>query len=220
MRKFIFVLVLAASLLAGCAGSGKENVANSNPAANASQTNVTVIDTNSAASAPAANTNPPVNMVGNTTMVNGIPANAPVQKIEVKQTGKPVLLTNPAAYDSEVSTIMNAQGQPIEIRIFKKHATVAKIERIHIVPNKDVRIKIYTKNGKVYEVEDAKLPDVLKISPDDIAKVIPSASPSTPTTDIPSLSSLSGSGPNTTAPAQGQKPLKQPTGQKQGITKP
>jgi hypothetical protein len=74
--------------------------------------------------------------------------------------------------DSEITFENNAQGELVETRIFKNHDMVAKVERTQSAAKKDASIKVYLKNGKVYEIPAGRIKDVLKESPEEIIKAV------------------------------------------------
>ncbi len=55
--------------------------------------------------------------------------------------------------NSEVSSGMNAKGQPVETRFFINHPLLVKVERIDI-SNRNA--KVYLKNGKVLPLPEDK----------------------------------------------------------------
>ncbi len=55
---------------------------------------------------------------------------------------------NPAPDNSELSSTMNAQGVPIETRVFRNNPTLSKIERTFADIENPIT-KVYLKNGKV-----------------------------------------------------------------------
>ena len=68
----------------------------------------------------------------------------------------PTAMTQPLPENSEISTEMNSKGYVLETRTFKDHPVLAKIEKTTISPNK-TELKVYLKNGKVYDVPEGKI---------------------------------------------------------------
>ncbi len=71
--------------------------------------------------------------------------------------------------NSEISTEMNKEGQPIETRVFNNNALLAKVERIYVSLDNPT-IKIYLKNGKIVDLRQGKLDNILTASADEILK--------------------------------------------------
>lgn len=70
----------------------------------------------------------------------------------------PTAVTQPLPENSEISTQMNEKGFVLETRTFKDHPVLTKIEKTTISP-KNTELKVYFKNGKVYDVPDGKIED-------------------------------------------------------------
>ncbi len=88
----------------------------------------------------------------------GVKENAPI----APNIGKAV----PAAPDdSEVSSRMNDKGEPLETRVFKNHPVLVKVERTNL-DNRNV--KVYLKNGKVFDLPESKADNFLTAAADDI----------------------------------------------------
>jgi hypothetical protein len=72
---------------------------------------------------------------------------------------EPIKATNAftnAADNSVISSTMNAQGVPIETRVFKDNQQLAKIEKSLENP-KNPQIKVFLKNGKVVNLSSDKI---------------------------------------------------------------
>lgn len=78
-------------------------------------------------------------------------------------------LAAPAPDNSEVFSEMNAKGQPMETRVFKKHPQLAKIERLYVTAENPT-ITIYLKSGKKIAVAKEKIGSPLTDSADAILK--------------------------------------------------
>lgn len=74
--------------------------------------------------------------------------------------------------DSDFSLDENAVGDIVETRVFKDHDLMAKVERTQASAKSAASVKVFLKNGKVYEMPVGKLKDVLRESPDDIIKAL------------------------------------------------
>lgn len=70
----------------------------------------------------------------------------------------PTAITKPLPENSEISTQMNENGYVLETRTFKNHPVLAKIEKTTITPKK-TELKVYLKDGKVYDVPNGKIED-------------------------------------------------------------
>ena len=77
--------------------------------------------------------------------------NAPDKVVTNANTVSGDYLKRPAPENSEFKSEMTNEGFPIEIRTFKNHPQLVKVERVW-KPNKDKILKIYLKSGKLVEV--------------------------------------------------------------------
>ncbi|HEV7645922.1 MAG TPA: hypothetical protein VGO50_18430 [Pyrinomonadaceae bacterium] len=159
MRVFaITILLLSAALLIACTGyfSGRETV-NSNQA-------------NASANTLAENTNIDPNV--NAELAN---ANANIQNTPVKRpppTPKEEPLTRTAPDDSVITAENNPEGDLVETRIFKNHDMLAKVERILTASRRGGSVRVFLKNGRVYEVPVARLKNVLNETPEEIIRTV------------------------------------------------
>jgi len=71
--------------------------------------------------------------------------------------------------NSEITSTMNAKGQPLETRAFKNHPVLVKIERTDL---NDRDIKVYLKSGKVVILPENKAGGFLTVPASDILKAI------------------------------------------------
>jgi len=71
--------------------------------------------------------------------------------------------------DSEIRNTMNAKGLPLEIRQFKNHPILVKIERTD-TNNRDV--KVYLRNGKVVKLPESQANDFSTAPASEIVKAI------------------------------------------------
>jgi hypothetical protein len=148
MRRIIKIVIIAGVLIsiAACSGSSSDSVLNS-PATNANTTN--------AANNAASNSNAGMIPYPGTENTNGIPANVETKVVSVDP--KQLTPTNaamPAADNSEVLIALNEKGA-VETRTFKSNPLLAKIEKT--TEGRDVRLKVYLKNGKVISLAPEKI---------------------------------------------------------------
>lgn len=78
--------------------------------------------------------------------------------------------TNPGPDNSEISSMMGA-GAPVETRVFKSNRYITKIEKTTVTPDKDIRVKVFLKNGETKEFAAGTL-DVMKVTGDEIARAV------------------------------------------------
>lgn len=71
----------------------------------------------------------------------------------------PPLQYKAADEDSEIATLMNGEGQPVQIRVFKSHPKLAKVESIW-QDAKLKNLKISLRDGQVIEVKTDKIGDL------------------------------------------------------------
>jgi hypothetical protein len=142
----LFFTVIVITLSSGCGSTSTNSNSNANG-------DVAVVNAN-----PPANSNivpyvPPgaealnANAAGNVTVTN--PAPTPNAKY----------MTYPAPDNSEYSTIMDANGLPVETRVFKSDPQISKVVRTWLGV-KEKKISIYLKNGKVVNVAGDKMEDI------------------------------------------------------------
>lgn len=168
MKRFFYPAIIAI-FIAGC-GS---DVTVSNVATNtASKNSVSNLQVNTAVALPSDQTNPipPPTTINQSNVNAGNMPDANHILTEVSSVSRKNLDrlkskggsgdTNPAPIpavaatpnaapdNSELSSTMNAQGTPIETRVFKSNPTLAKIERTFADLENPVT-KVYLKNGKV-----------------------------------------------------------------------
>lgn len=152
------LLTLAAILFACCGYFADSNAANSGQV-NAGQANANSPDGNLDANANMDLAN------ANANIQNSVPARRPAP-------AKTDPLVRPAPDDSEIIAENNTDGDLVETRIFKNHDMIAKVERILTASRRDGRVRIFLKNGRVYELPVSKLKNALKDSPGDIIKAV------------------------------------------------
>lgn len=71
--------------------------------------------------------------------------------------------------NSEVSSDMNLKGQPVEIRSFKNHPLLIKVERVDL---DNSNVKVYLKNGKVLTIPEDKASGFLTASASEILEAV------------------------------------------------
>ena len=145
----ILLIILAAALGSACSG-GTETAKNIN--STASNGNIV---TNRAA-APAAQTNsamPPSNAPGVNTSGQKRLVNEPAAP------DRPPSQFSEAPEDSTLTSTMNPKGQVLEIRVFRSHPQLAKVEATWISPQQK-SVKFFLRNGRTGEVTTDKLQDL------------------------------------------------------------
>ena len=148
-------LILLVVVLAGAACSspaGEVNSSGQNPGPNGDQ-----LTASNSQLVPLENVNADA--------FNAAPPNIPVVNRDSKDM-EPVVGPKPAPDESEVNTVQQKDGSFKETRTFKNHPQLLKVERI--TAGRDVKMKVYLKNGKVIPVESAKLPQFNVIAPGNI----------------------------------------------------
>ena len=128
--KSVFYFIIAAVFLCACSAS---------PAVNESvtvRTNVDISELNNPNQNSISQTNANDNSSGGMGNMNGSkPFNG--QKKPADKNAPPVdpnakPITQSAPDNSEIQSMMNNQGQPLEMRVFKNHPALSKIERIYV----------------------------------------------------------------------------------------
>ena len=80
-------------------------------------------------------------------------------------------ITQLAPDNSEFQSAMNNQGQPIEIRVFKNHPALSKVERIYVTLENPV-VKAYLKNGKTVNLPADKIGNPMEASAEEIMNAL------------------------------------------------
>jgi hypothetical protein len=96
--------------------------------------------------------------------------NASIKQVNrsVNNNQSPIQRTAPD--NSTVFVTMDKSGNPIETRTFTNHQVLIKVERISI--GKDVKYKVYLKNGKVVEAPVDKMENFTALHPNNILAAI------------------------------------------------
>jgi hypothetical protein len=79
--------------------------------------------------------------------------------VGVPNTGRPVMQYETAAEDSQIAQATNSGGQPYEVRIWKKHPQLLKVESIG-VDEKNKALTIITRDAKIYKVTTDRIPNI------------------------------------------------------------
>ncbi|MEZ5428538.1 MAG: hypothetical protein R2747_19995 [Pyrinomonadaceae bacterium] len=155
MKKIAFILILA-FCWAGCSSSADS-----------------AHDKNSVNAGNGANTGEGSNTTGQMVPYNGVDPEAfngntsNVRVVEVpEEKQKTKFDSRPAPDQSEFSTTMNKKGEVLETRTFKDHPQILKIERK--TAGKENSLKVYLKNGKVYDLSEEKVPNFRVAAPQNI----------------------------------------------------
>jgi hypothetical protein len=192
----LIILLTFTTTLFACGGYYAESNANNTNQANSDQVNLTYdsnIDSNINLEANA-----------NADLQDAVPVKRPVP-------AKPDPLVRPAPDDSEITAENNPEGDLVETRIFKNHDMIAKVERILTASRSNGRVRVFLKNGRVYEVPVSKLKNALKESPDEIIKAVSGDVTTTAAqaANRAQIDARGGSGANTSSANTGATPQKQ-----------
>lgn len=160
MKYFGFILIILI-FLSGCSSTEQTNAAkNGTSNLNPNQANVN----NSAASVP-------FNGIQN---VNPNAFNASNDNLKVIPTdpkkSQTTVGTRTAPDDSTFTGTMNSKGQPMEIRTFNNHPTLARVEKTFL--GKSVQYKVFLKNGKVLDADPEKMSNFAAMSPENILEIV------------------------------------------------
>lgn len=93
----------------------------------------------------------------------------------VKQVNRPVDANQKvdqriAPDESTLTVSMDKNGNPVETRTFKNHQVLIKVEKINY--GKEVKYKVYLKNGKVVEAPADKMENFTSLHPNNILAAI------------------------------------------------
>ncbi|MDQ4120315.1 MAG: hypothetical protein M3209_02465 [Acidobacteriota bacterium] len=171
-RKNLLIISALSLSVAATACSTTTAPAETNP-----NTNVAVAQNNAN---PIANV-PPSTPVTNSA-VAGIP-NAPTNfnmavKGDPTKNAKVENMASPAPDNSEITISL---GQyPVETRTFRKHAQLAKVERIQDVANKRTIVKVYLRSGQVKELPENAVQNPMAAPAAEILEAAQNAQPAKP----------------------------------------
>ena len=76
--------------------------------------------------------------------------------------------------NSEISTEMNKQGQPIETRTFRDNSSLDKVVRTYVT-TENPQVKVFLKNGKVLDLPKSKIDNIFNASADEILNAVGAA---------------------------------------------
>jgi len=150
-KTIVFLIILTAAVAGACSGS-TETAKNSSSSAAASNGNTVanraaVPGAQSNSAMPASNA-PGVNVAGQKRLIN-----------EPAAPDRPPSQFSEAPEDSTLTTTMNPKGQVLEIRVFRSHPQLAKVEATWIGPQQR-SVKFFLRNGRTGEVTTATLQDL------------------------------------------------------------
>jgi beta-mannanase len=176
MKKF-FYLLLISIFITGCSTPETKQVKTNTNAAQTTTASANV-NTETTVNQPDAivenNAKPEAEIAAdtNTTKVRGTSVNKDSFQKLLEGKGKgPITEPDPIAPNVEERTVavpdnsavmvtMNDQGHPVEIRMFKNHQTLEKVEIIK-ADFKNPTIKVHLKNGKIINLPSGKVKDPL-----------------------------------------------------------
>lgn len=160
-------------LLNGCASSCGSSSTESN-SSNKSNTNIIVpkrVDKPNSQKNTNANTNlVPYNGAKNINAKNPTLDKSKVKVIDTTKT-KAEPMKKKLPDNSEGSVSMNKDGSFVEKREFKNHPQLLKLEKI-IKSGKDIKFKVYLKNGKVLDVPEGKIKNLQNDSAKSILEAV------------------------------------------------
>ncbi len=185
MKKLFYPAIIAV-FAASCASSNVEpNVSSKTEISNSAKPNAVNLPTNSVFNSVAppitqANSSPENSTELNKTIIDS--SSVSRRNLErLRSKGNPAANAAPmpsnkpepyiAPDKSEISTMMNEKGVPVETRIFRNHPILAKTEKTFADVENPV-LKVYLKNGKVLTVPKGAIKDQLKASADEFLKAV------------------------------------------------
>ncbi len=93
------------------------------------------------------------------------------RRIITEPSGKPIpLIYKKAAENSEIAVTMNDDGSVLEIRVFRDHPMLIKVEATRL-GEKDKALKIYLQNGKTLDVKTDRVPNLGLVSSSEILQI-------------------------------------------------
>lgn len=151
---FLLLLLLIASTVSGsCSGN-----ADADKPANVSGGS----SNQSTASNPGQSVNPkapPPVQAGNQSSENTIGISTKRKITDVPGAGRPVLQFEPGPEDSQLAQAMNSSGQMYEVRIWKRHPQLLKVESVW-VDAKNKYLTIALRTGKVLNITTDRIPNL------------------------------------------------------------
>lgn len=103
------------------------------------------------------------------------------QVVDIPAANRPPLRFEAAADNSEVATTMNPEGLITEIRVFKSHPQIAKIEAVWM-GTKVRALKIQLRNGQIREVKTERF-EKLRTAPTHVLMELAGLKPPPPPVD-------------------------------------
>lgn len=152
-----FTIFLSLAMLNGCASSCGSVEQTSNQNNNTNQAGNVIVPKRADNSNVSnnANSNTMVNGLANFGGKNPTLDNSKVKVIDTTNT-KSTVQAKKMPDNSEMSTTMDEKGNFVETRKFINNPDLDKLERI-IKDPKNIKLKVYLKNGKVYDLAEGKL---------------------------------------------------------------
>ncbi|MEO7659576.1 MAG: hypothetical protein ABIV48_08175 [Pyrinomonadaceae bacterium] len=93
------------------------------------------------------------------------------RRVDVDPSATPLPLNfKPAAEDSEAAVTMDQSGAILEVRVFKTHPQLAKVEATRL-DEKHKAVKVYMRSGKVVEIKTDKIERLETISSKEILAI-------------------------------------------------
>jgi hypothetical protein len=148
-RTIVFLIILTAAVAGACSGTtDTAKNSNSGAATNSNGANRAAAPGAQSNSATLPSNAPGVNTSGQKRLVNepAPPDHPPSQFAEAPE-------------DSTLTSTMNPKGQVLEIRVFRDHPQLAKVEATWITPQQKA-VKFFLRNGRTSEVTTDKLRDL------------------------------------------------------------
>lgn len=152
MRKIALIIAIAA-VFSGCGSSPDET-----PNANVNAPNAGITAGQNSNLVPYSNQIDPNAFNGNANNLRTV--NRPPENTQES------FKSRNAPDDSEFKTMMNSKGEVLETRTFRSHPQLLKIERVTI--GSEQKLKVYLKNGRVYDTTEEKIPNFTVAAPQNI----------------------------------------------------
>ena len=150
---YLFFLLIVIGIAGGC--SGNADVSKSTNAPGSVSNTIAASNSGQTLSSNA----PPSNPAAIPTAENAIENPNRRKVIDVPGEGRPVMRYEPAAEDSQIASAMNSGGQMFEIRIWKKHPQLLKVESIW-VDQKNKALTIILRTGQVMNITTDRIPNL------------------------------------------------------------
>ena len=149
--KFLLFTVLVGVLAFGC--SGTSETVRTAPGQNSNST----VPSGNGQTENSNNGGPNAEPIANYRNRGGL---ANEKMVDVNPSGTPVPPEfKPAAEDSESAVTMNSDGTALEIRVFRSHPQLARVEVTWLGP-KDKDVKFYLRNGQILNIKTDRVPNL------------------------------------------------------------